>query len=142
MTEKKDEGKMRRRIFAPLLAAVILCMAAVCHAETVDFSGMDLRFVDAIGMTGYYVDMNDVSIKSNDEATARVEIVKADANRLYLYRIAFDRRKRTYQILDSIVAVYDTKEITGGSSVPLKPQSYAKGSAMETVVEYVYSPQR
>ena len=133
---------MRRRFFAPLLAAAILCIAAVCHAETVDFSGMDLRFVDAIGMTGYYVDMNDVSIKNNDEATARVEIVKADANRLYLYRIAFDRKKRTYQILDSVVAVYDTKEITGGSGSPMKPQSYAKGSAMETVVEYVYSPQR
>lgn len=133
---------MRRRIFAPLSAAIILFVAAVCHAETVDFSGMDLRFVDAIDSTGYYVDMNDISIRNIDEATARVEIVKADANRLYLYRIAFDRRKRTYQILDSVVAEYDTKEITGGSGAPLKPQSYAKGSAMETVVEYVYSPQR
>ena len=133
---------MGRRIFAPLLTAAILCVAAVCHAETVDFSEMDLRFVDAVGLTGYYVDMNDISIKDNDEATARVEIVKADVNRLYLYHIAFNRKKRTYHILDSIVAVYDTKEITGGSSAPLKPQSYAKGSAMETVAEYIYSPQR
>ncbi len=133
---------MRRRSFASILAAAILLVAAVCHAETVDFSGMDLRFVDAVGSTGYYVDMNDVAIKNIDEATARVEIVKADANRLYLYRIAFNRKKRTYQILDSVVAEYETKEITGGSKVPMKPQGYAKGSAMETVVEYVYSPQR
>lgn len=133
---------MKRRSLAWILAAAVLLISAVCHAETVDFSGMDLRFVDAVGMTGYYVDMNAVSIKNNDEATARVEIVKADSNRLYLYRIAFDRKKKTYQILDSVVAEYETKEITGGSNVPMKPQSYAKGSAMETVVEYVYSPQR
>ena len=87
------------------------------------------------------VDMNSVQIKNMNEATARVEIVKADSNCLYLYTIAFDRGKKTYQILDSIVAAYDTKEKTGGSSQPLKAQSYAKGSAMETVAEYIYSPQ-
>ncbi len=103
---------------------------------------MDLRFVDAREDTGYYVDMNAVEIKNNNEATARVEIVKADANCLYLYTIAFNRGKKTYQILDSLMAVYDTKEKTGGSSQPMKPQSYAKGSAMDTVAEYIYSPQR
>ena len=133
---------MKRNLFAPLLALVLWAACGLCAAEPIDFSDMDLRFVDAQGNTGYYVDMNSVSITNNNEATARVEIVKADANCLYLYTIAFDRGKRTYQILDSVVAVYDTKEITGGSGSPMKPQSYAKGSAMETVVEYVYSPQR
>lgn len=133
---------MLRKILAPFLASVILAMSAVGFAEPIDFSDMDLRFVDAQGNTGYYVDMNSVRIKNNNEATARVEIVKADANCLYLYTIAFDRGKKTYQILDSVVAAYDTKEPTGGSKKPLKPQGYAKGSAMETVAEYIYSPQR
>ena len=132
---------MIRRIFLAALAALILGMSSVGLAEPIDFSDMDLRFVDAQGSTGYYVDMNSVQIKNNHEATARVEIVKADANCLYLYTIAFDRGKNTYQILDSIVAAYDTKEQTGGSGQPLKPQSYAIGSAMETVAEYIYSPQ-
>ena len=132
---------MIRRIFLAALAALILGMSSVVLAEPIDFSDMDLRFVDAQGETGYYVDMNSVQIKNMNEATARVEIVKADSNCLYLYTIAFDRGKKTYQILDSIVAAYDTKEKTGGSSQPLKAQSYAKGSAMETVAEYIYSPQ-
>lgn len=114
---------------------------ALCAAEPIDFSEMDLRFVDAQGNTGYYVDMNAVQIKNNNEATARVEIVKADLNCLYLYTIAFDRGKKTYQILDSVIAQYDTKEQTGGSGHPMKAQGYAPGSAMETVVEYIYSPQ-
>ena len=132
---------MMRKFLLTLLLAAVLAAGGVCFAEPVDFSDMDLRFVDAQGNTGYYVDMNSVQIKNNDEATARVEIVKADANCLYLYTIAFDRGKRTYQILDSVVAAYDTKEQTGGSGTPLKAQGYAKGSAMETVAEYIYSPQ-
>nr|MBO6294315.1 hypothetical protein [Schwartzia sp. (in: firmicutes)] len=132
---------MIRRIIVAALAAAILGMSNAGLAEPIDFADMDLRFVDAQGNTGYYVDMNSVQIKNNNEATARVEIVKADANCLYLYTIAFDRGKKTYQILDSIVAAYDTKEPTGGSQTPLKAQSYAKGSAMETVAEYIYSPQ-
>ena len=92
---------MIRRIMMAVLTAAVLGMSGVGLAEPIDFSDMDLRFVDA----------------------------------------AFDRGKKTYQILDSIVAAYDTKEQTGGSGQPLKPQSYAKGSAMETVAEYIYSPQ-
>ena len=133
---------MVRKLLLPVATAMFWIMAcALCFAEPIDFSDMDLRFVDAQGSTGYYVDMNSVQIKNMNEATARVEIVKADSNCLYLYTIAFDRGKKTYQILDSIVAAYDTKEKTGGSSQPLKAQSYAKGSAMATVAEYIYSPQ-
>lgn len=133
---------MVRKLLLPVVTAMFWIMSCVlCFAEPIDFSDMDLRFVDAQGSTGYYVDMNSVQIKNMNEATARVEIVKADSNCLYLYTIAFDRGKKTYQILDSIVAAYDTKEKTGGSSQPLKAQSYAKGSAMETVAEYIYSPQ-
>ena len=133
---------MVRKLLLPVATAMFWIMAcALCFAEPIDFSDMDLRFVDAQGSTGYYVDMNSVQIKNMNEATARVEIVKADSNCLYLYTIAFDRGKKTYQILDSIVAAYDTKEKTGGSSQSLKAQSYAKGSAMETVAEYIYSPQ-
>ncbi len=132
---------MKRIFLLPFLAAVMLILGGVCAAEPIDFSEMDLRFVDAQGNTGYYVDMNAVYIKNNNEATARVEIVKADVNCLYLYTIAFDRGKKTYQILDSVIAQYDTKEQTGGSGHPMKAQGYAPGSAMETVVEYIYSPQ-
>ena len=133
---------MMRKLLLPVMTAMFWIMTcSLCMAEPIDFSDMDLRFVDAQGDTGYYVDMNSVQIKNMNEATARIETVRADKNCLYLYTIAFDRGKKTYQILDSIVAVYDTKEKTGGSSQPLKAQSYAKGSAMETVAEYIYSPQ-
>ena len=134
---------MKRNFLAPMLAAPAWAMACgLCMAAPIDFSDMDLRFVDAQGSTGYYIDMNAVTIASDNEVTARVEIVRADANCLYLYTIAFDREKRTYQILDSVAAAYDTKEQTGGSTRPAKAQPYAEGSAMETVAEYIYSPQR
>ncbi|MBQ8699322.1 MAG: hypothetical protein IJ521_10060, partial [Schwartzia sp.] len=68
---------MMRKFLLPLFAAGLL-MGGVCFAEPIDFSDMDLRFVDAQGSTGYYIDMNSVQIKNMNEATARVEIVKAD----------------------------------------------------------------
>ena len=133
---------MKRNVLLALIAAAVWALACgLCSAEKVDFSDMELRFVDARGDTGYYVDMNSIEIKNMNEATARVEIVKIDKNCLYLYTIAFNRGKKTYQILDSLVADYETKEKTGGSGTPLKPQVYAKDSAMETVAEYIYSPQ-
>lgn len=133
---------MKRNLLTLAVAAAVWALVCgMCSAETVDFSEMDLRFVDARGDTGYYVDMNSVEIKNMNEAQARVEIVKIDKNCLYLYTIVFDRAKKTYQILDSLAAAYDTKEQTGSSSQPLKPQGYSKGSAMETVAEYIYSPQ-
>ena len=138
--ERKE--KVVRKLLLPFLTAMFLAAGgALCMAEPLDFSDMDLRFVDAWGNTGYYVDMNSVQIQDEKKATARVEIVKADANCLYLYTVAFDRGKRTYQILDSVIAQYDTKEQTGGSVRPTSPQSYGAGSAWETVVEYIYSPQ-
>lgn len=141
-SREERQGDMKRNFLLALVAAAVWVMACgLCSAETVDFSDMDLRFVDARGDTGYYVDMNSVAIKNNNEATAQVEIVKIDKNCLYLYTIAFDRGKKTYQILNSLVAAYDTKEKTGGSNAPLKPQPYAKDSAMATVAEYIYSPQ-
>ena len=110
-------------------------------AASMDMADTELVFVDARGDTGYYVDMKSLEFKGEHEVTARVEIVCADKDRLYLYHIHFDRKKRTYQILDSVVAVYTTKEHIGGNAMPTVVTPYAVGSPLEAVVEYIFSPQ-
>ena len=134
--------KPGKSLVSGVFAALFLFACAGAKAEPLDFSDMDLRFVDAREDAGYYVDMNSVDIKNMSEASARVEIVRIDAKKIYLYHIEFNRKLRTYRIMDSVSADYDTKEILGGSSVPLKAQTYAKGSAMEAVAGYLYSPQQ
>lgn len=109
-------------------------------AASVDMADTEMVFVDARGDTGYYVDMKSLDFQGENEVTARVEIVCADKDRLYLYRIHFDRKKRTYQILESVMAVYATKEHIGGNAMPTVVTPYAAGSPMEAVVEYIFSP--
>ncbi|MGN0941412.1 MAG: hypothetical protein ACI4OA_06890 [Selenomonadaceae bacterium] len=130
-----------RPMLMVLCAAMMLVVSSVCSAEKVDFDGMDFAFVDARGETGYYVDMNSFDFKDDNEVTARVEMVRADIDRLYLYMIHFNRAKKSYQIMDSTVAEYASKEKVGGSSVPMKEQSYAPSSPMENVVNYIFHPE-
>lgn len=130
-----------------LLAAVTLAFALLhftavpAFSEKLDFEDTDFQFIDARDYTGYYLDMNSVNI-DGEEAFATVKIVRADRNRLYLYSVKFVRKERTYQILSSIAADYDTKEKTGGSRDALRPLHYENGSPMEAVVEYIYFPRR
>lgn len=126
---------------AGMVIALLLLWRAEALAAAVDMADMDMQFVDASGMTGYYVDMGLLDFQNDHEVTAWVEIVRADKDRLYLYRIHFDRKKRTYQILESVMAEYATKERLGDNSVPTSVTAYAPGSPMESVVEFVFSPQ-
>ena len=108
---------------AGMIIALLLLWRAEALAAVVDMADMDMQFVDASGMTAW------------------VEIVRADKDRLYLYRIHFDRKKRTYQILESVMAEYATKERLGDNSAPTAVTAYAPGSPMESVVEFIFSPQ-
>ena len=126
---------------AGMVIALLLLWRVEALAAAVDMADMDMQFVDALGMTGYYVDMGSLDFQNDHEVTAWVEIVRADKDRLYLYRIHFDRKKRTYQILESVMAEYATKERLGDNSAPTPVTAYAPGSPMESVVEFVFSPQ-
>lgn len=126
---------------AALSVGLLLLWSVAVLAAPVDMADMEMEFVDARGDTGYYVDMKSPDFKNDHEVTARVEIVCADKDRLYLYHIHFDRKKRTYQILDSVMAVYATKERVSGNARPTAVTPYAAGSPMEAVVEYIFSPQ-
>ena len=132
---------MVRRIGQAVLFAGLLFWSAAAMAASVDVADTDMVFVDARGDTGYYVDMKSLQFQNDHEVTAKMQIVCADKDRLYLYRIHFDRKKRTYQILDSVIAVYATKEHVGGSAVPAAVTPYGAGTPMEAVAEYIFAPQ-
>ena len=68
---------------------LLLLWSAVAMAASVDMADTEMVFVDARGDTGYYVDMKSLDFQGENEVTARVEIVCADKDRLYLYRIRF-----------------------------------------------------
>ncbi len=120
-----------KKIAAFLLAALLLANSP-CMAE-------DMQFVDAKGATGYYVDMASLTFEGEDVVNARIAVKKATMNRMFLYTMHFDVKMHTYQILDSQVVQYDTREVLesrGGSEVS---RPYGMYSPMNSIVEYIYS---
>ena len=130
---------MRRKIFG-LVAAVLLCCSQLASAE-------DMRFVDAEGYTGYYVDVSTIAFGTGEIpegtapeeiAEARVAVVKADRNRRYLYHMRFNRRMETYEIGSSEVQAYDTKEVLEKNAMGRVPRHYGFSSPMNGIVNFIY----
>ena len=93
----------------------MLLWSAAVLAAPVDMADMEMELVYAWGDTGYYVDIKSPDFKNDHEVTD--------------------------QILDSVMAVYATKERVSGNARPTAVTPYAAGSPMEAVVEYIFSPQ-
>lgn len=128
---------------AVLLGCLLLLAADVAAAQgdRVSFEALDLdmEFVDTQGdSTGYYVDLSQARYINLDEAVAWVEIVRADANRLYLYEVRFNRGQQHYVIQQTTIAEYDSKHILRHSETPLPLVSYTVGSPMDNVAAYLY----
>ena len=138
MTEKETIDLRRMFIIGFCLALLIGGTAEAAVSEWLD--GAELNFVDAVDSTGYYVDMNSISILSQTESTARIAIIKADENRMFLYTAHFDRKLETYRIMHSVILQYDTKETLSLNERPMAPIKYQVNSPIARVVEYIYNP--
>lgn len=130
---------MRKKICG-LAAACLLGLSPLAAAE-------DMRFVDAEGFTGYYVDVSSIAFGTGDIpqdtapediVEAQVAVVKADRNRRYLYQMRFNRRQETYEIYSSEVQAYDTKEVLEKSNLGRLPRHYGFSSPMNGIVNFIY----
>ena len=131
----------------PLVAGLLLWGSVSVFAE-------DMQFVNAIGPTGYYVDVDyigytqtvemlpDNQQKQYELVQARVAVIKARTNRRYIYWMQFNREKLVYRILSSKVQVYDTKEVVEENNIPTPEFPFVETSPMQTVVNFIYEQPR
>lgn len=123
---------MQRFSVGGLFVALVLFLSlSTCEAAE------DMRFADADGDTGYYVDAASIVPLSNTEREATVAVIKAAENRRFLYRMRFNRQARTYQILSTQVGVYDTKEVLRTSQGSELPQPYSLASPMQSIEDFI-----
>ncbi|MDY4415223.1 hypothetical protein [Selenomonas sp.] len=122
---------MIRRIVGMLLGAALLLVAGTCSAA-------DMRFVDAQGYTGYYVDASSVTYESTAACNATIAVIKADRNRMFRYTMYFDRGKGVYQIYASEVLAYDTKTVLSSGGAENYTHPYSGFSPMKTIVDFIY----
>ena len=123
---------MQRFSVGGLFVALVLFLSlSTCEAAE------DMRFADADGDTGYYVDAASIVSLSDTEREATVAVIKAAENRRFLYRMRFNRQARTYQILSTQVGVYDTKEVLRTSQGSELPQPYSLASPMQSIEDFI-----
>ena len=120
-------------------AKCVLTLMFAFGAANVCSAAEDMRFVDAVGDTGYYVDVNSVAYEAYSLADARIAVKKANMNRMYVYAMQFNRLKHTYRIYASEVIEYDTKEILESKNTGEPPRFYGSSSPLNAVVDYLFS---
>ena len=129
-------ARLLKRITVLFLTCMLFFTSSIGYAEE------DLHFVDSDDTTGYYVDLNSVSIESDQVLNAKIAVIKIPTNRMFVYTMRFDHEKRLYKILGAKVLVYDTKKVletTGASDVE---RTYGPASVMQEIVEYILYPEK
>ena len=90
--------------------------------------------------TGYYVDMQSVSVGENGhEYTVDIAVVKGDSNKVYQYRISLDYGERTYFIHKAVIRTYDTGKVISDEVNDGLAHPYGTMSPMQYIVDYIYA---
>ena len=138
---------MKFRRILPLFLSVWLFTVATAFAE-------NMQFVDAVGPTGYYVDVDSLSFsqttevqpdntkKSYEIVQARVAVIKARTNRRYIYLMQFNKDKMRYRILSSKVQIYDSKQFVEQTDEASPELPFVASSPMQTVLDFIYEQPR
>lgn len=138
---------MKFRRILPLFLSVWLFTAATAFAE-------NMQFVDAVGATGYYVDVDSLSFSQTTEVQpdktkknyeivqAKVAVIKARTNRRYIYLMQFNKEKMVYRILSSKVQIYDSKQFVEQTDEVSPELPFVASSPMQTVVDFIYEQPR
>ncbi|MBE6093746.1 MAG: hypothetical protein E7201_11385 [Selenomonas ruminantium] len=138
---------MKFRRILPLFLSVWLFTAATAFAE-------NMQFVDAVGATGYYVDVDSLSFSQTTEVQpdktkknyeivqARVAVIKARTNRRYIYLMQFNKEKMLYRILSSKVQIYDSKQFVEQTDEVSPELPFVASSPMQTVLDFIYEQPR
>ncbi|WP_173443525.1 hypothetical protein [Selenomonas ruminantium] len=138
---------MKFRRILPLFLSVWLFTVATAFAE-------NMQFVDAVGPTGYYVDVESLSFSQTTEVQpdntkknyeivqARVAVIKARTNRRYIYLMQFNKDKMRYRILSSKVQIYDSKQFVEQTDEVSPELPFVASSPMQTVLDFIYEQPR
>ena len=127
-----------QKIFSRILQIVIFTLAILfsANASPVCFAE-NFQFVDAEDTTGYYVDIDSVKIESPEFVAAKIAVVKANLNKMYVYNVRINHKEQTYQIVSSQILEYDTRSYleSNNKSRPFRP--YAAKSEMSELINFI-----
>ncbi len=116
--------------FLATFAAIFILSSSICAAE-------DLKFIDAMGDTGYYYDADSIKTESGSVFAVRMAVIKAVFNRMYTYDVRINHAQRTYEVLASKILSYDTRAELESNNTRRPPLSYSDKSEMGQMVRLI-----
>ena len=115
---------------AVLVSVIIFFVCGTCSAE-------DLKFIDANGDTGYYVDMESVKFEDSESFFVKMIVIKADLNKMYVYDLRINHALQKYVIQSTKTLAYDTRTELTANNEPRYPRPYSEKSEMNEIVNFI-----
>lgn len=113
---------------------------AVLISMTVIFFGLNscsaenLKFIDARGDTGYYVDLDSVNRKNNQIFNVDMIVIRADLNQMEVTDVEINHAEKTYTIKSARTLSYSDRTEISADYKQHAPHSYSDKSLMSEIV--------
>ena len=124
------------------LYRVMLIFISITVMTSYKCSAENLKFVDSVDDTGYYVDMDTVKIEAQNIIRAKIAIIKLNSKNynkkhILLYNLRINYKEQNYQVMSSTILAYETPEILEKDDNKKSVRSYAEDSPMFNVVKFI-----
>ena len=118
------------KIFFSVVFMTIIFFNVKCSAE-------DLRFIDAKGNTGYYVDASTIRVESDSVFYVDFDIIRADINQLDVISLRINHWEKIYQVRSIRTLSYDERTELKSDKSYRNPSSYSDKSVIGDIVRFV-----
>lgn len=122
--------KYGRIFFSVIFTTIIFFSFAKCSAE-------DLRFIDANGDTGYYVDASTIRVESDSVFYVDFDIIRAGINQMEVINLRINHWEKIYQVMSIKTLSYDERTELRSDDTYRHPSSYAEKSLIGDIVRFV-----
>ena len=119
-----------KKIFSLLIFAIIFLHFNTSSAE-------DLKFIDASGDTGYYVDLDSVRKESAEVFFVDFIVIRADRNEMAIANLKINHVLKTYIVQSSKTLSYDERTELKSEPGNKILKSYSDKSLMNETVQII-----
>ena len=123
---------MIKKFFCTLIFAASIFNFSATSAE-------NLKFIDATGDTGYYVDLDSVKKESNSIFFVDFIVIRADKNEMTIANLQINHSKKNYLVRTSKTLSYDERTEIHSDDTKRIVKSYSDKSLMNEIVQIILS---
>ena len=112
------------------LVTIIFFGSNFCSAE-------DLKFIDANGNVGYYIDSDSVQIKSDSVLSVDLVVIKIDVNEMEITSLEINHAEKLYTIKSSRTLSYSDRTEISADYNSRPPRGYSDRSLLGEIVKII-----